>query len=127
MAYSSVGPEIEIRRIPSKITCTAKMKIQLSLVKIPLRGRKCYKSNLGKEKNENTRKRDNFCKRGVDCNAVPLLIARVSQLKVIVILCITEEGYNTHTHIHKNCILWEICVLYPHTGKPRNFRQAFSV
>lgn len=64
-----------------------------------------------------TQEKDNFCKRGVDCNVVPLLIARVSQLKVVVvILCITEEGYNTHTHIHTQELypLGDLCIIPTH-------------
>lgn len=94
-------------------------------MKIPLRAGNATTAVYARRKMR-TEDKDNFCKRGADRDAVLLVIARVSQLKVVVvILGITEEWQNTHTR--KNSILWELCVLYPHTGKSRKFRGFFSL
>lgn len=74
-----------------------------------------------------TQEKDNFCKRGVDCNAVPLLIARVSQLKVVaVILCITEEECNTHTHTHTRTVSSRRSVYYTHTQESQETLERLS-
>lgn len=67
-------------------------------MKIPLRVGNATTAIYARRKMR-TQEKDNFCKRGADCNAVLLLIASVSQLKVmVVILCIPEEWYNIHTY-----------------------------
>lgn len=85
------------------------------------------------KKTVRTQVKDNFCKRGGDCNAVLLLITRANQLKVVVIMLhITEKQWNiyTHTYINKmNSILFgDICVITTRTRESQEpFREAFSV
>lgn len=96
-------------------------------MRIPLRVRNATTAVYARRKMR-TWDKDNFCKRGADFDAVLLVIARVSQLKeVVVILYITEEWHNTHTHTEKRTISFGSSVCYTHTQESQENLEDFSV
>lgn len=78
MVYSTIDPEIEIRKISGKITCIAKIKIQLSLMKILLIRVGNATTAIYTRKKARAQEKNIFRKRGGDYNDMMLLITRVN-------------------------------------------------